>query len=110
MRLADFFDRVETDETLKGIGVDSADSKSPGVVVSHRGSGLTTRLPVQAIERAEWNVIEDVLKGKREPLALQHMTRVVGYYSRVENWNKSKIGELKDRHRGIYAVAEAAIA
>jgi len=33
------------------------------------------------------------------------MTRVVGYFSRVHNWNKSKIGELKDRQGGNYSVA-----
>ncbi len=33
------------------------------------------------------------------------MTRVVGYFSRIPNWNKSKIGELKDRRRGNYSVA-----
>ena len=33
------------------------------------------------------------------------ITRVVGYYSRVHNWNKSKIGELKDRRKGTYSVA-----
>jgi len=33
------------------------------------------------------------------------MTRIVGYFSRVTNWNKSKIGELKDRHRGDYSAA-----
>jgi len=33
------------------------------------------------------------------------MTRVVGYYSRINNWNKSKLGELKDRQRGNYTVA-----
>jgi len=33
------------------------------------------------------------------------ITRIVGYFSRVNNWNKSKIGELKDRHRGNYSVA-----
>ncbi|MFH1867939.1 MAG: anaerobic ribonucleoside-triphosphate reductase [Candidatus Omnitrophota bacterium] len=27
------------------------------------------------------------------------ITRVVGYYSRVQNWNKSKLGELADRRR-----------
>lgn len=32
------------------------------------------------------------------------MTRVVGYYSRINNWNKSKLGELKDRHLGQYHV------
>ncbi|HUX01004.1 MAG: anaerobic ribonucleoside-triphosphate reductase [Phycisphaerae bacterium] len=33
------------------------------------------------------------------------MARIVGYFSRISNWNKSKLGELKDRHRGDYAVA-----
>ncbi|MGD1002526.1 MAG: anaerobic ribonucleoside-triphosphate reductase [Candidatus Brocadiia bacterium] len=37
------------------------------------------------------------------------MTRIVGYYSRVNNWNKSKIGELKDRHRGNYRLAGAPV-
>jgi anaerobic ribonucleoside-triphosphate reductase len=32
------------------------------------------------------------------------MTRVVGYFSRITNWNKSKLGELKDRRRGDYSV------
>ena len=35
------------------------------------------------------------------------LTRVVGYFSRVNNWNGSKIGELKDRHMGNYNVAQA---
>lgn len=32
------------------------------------------------------------------------ITRIVGYFSRVSNWNKSKIGELKDRHKGDYSL------
>ncbi len=35
---------------------------------------------------------------------LYGVTRIVGYYSRVSNWNKSKIGELYDRHMGKYSV------
>ena len=35
---------------------------------------------------------------------LNGVTRIVGYYSRVSNWNKSKIGELHDRHMGTYSV------
>ncbi len=31
------------------------------------------------------------------------ITRIVGYYSRVHNWNKSKLGELHDRQRRDYA-------
>jgi ribonucleoside-triphosphate reductase len=33
------------------------------------------------------------------------LTRIVGYFSRVDNWNKSKKGELKDRHAGNYSVS-----
>lgn len=32
------------------------------------------------------------------------ISRVVGYYSKIENWNKSKIAELKDRQKGNYAI------
>jgi len=35
------------------------------------------------------------------------MTRIVGYFSRVANWNKSKLGELHDRQRGNYSVTGA---
>jgi len=36
-------------------------------------------------------------------------TRVVGYFSKIKNWNKSKrYGELLDRRRGVYAVEGAA--
>jgi len=33
------------------------------------------------------------------------ITRIVGYYSRIANWNKSKLGELRDRQRGNYSLA-----
>lgn len=37
-----------------------------------------------------------------------HETRVVGYFSKIENWNKSKRhGELVARHRGRYSVETA---
>jgi len=39
---------------------------------------------------------------------LTHMTRVVGYFSRVENWNPSKVGELHDRQKGTYDANHAA--
>lgn len=32
-------------------------------------------------------------------------SRIVGYFSQVNNWNESKKGELKDRQGGEYAVA-----
>jgi ribonucleoside-triphosphate reductase len=35
------------------------------------------------------------------------ITRVVGYFSRIHNWNKSKIAELRDRQKGNYSVSMA---
>lgn len=34
------------------------------------------------------------------------ITRIVGYFSRINNWNKSKISELADRHKGNYRVED----
>lgn len=107
MELTVFYDRVQNHPELEGVGVDACDGEKPGVIVRHKPSQLMTRLPVEAIENMDdWGVVEDVLVGKREPVVLQQMTRVVGYFSRVENWNKSKIGELNDRKAGRYALAE----
>ena len=110
MRLSDFFNQVEGHKDLEGLGVENGSSDegiNPGVIVRHKPTQMLTRLPAAAVEKADWEVIEEVLVGKREPQALQHMTRVVGYFSRIENWNKSKVGELKDRQKGVYQVADA---
>ncbi|MDR1534930.1 MAG: anaerobic ribonucleoside-triphosphate reductase [Planctomycetota bacterium] len=105
MRLTQFYDQVEAHGELEGMGFDECRGGRPGVVIRHVKTGLLTRIPTEAIEKTDWPTLEDVLIGKREPQVLQHMTRVVGYFSRVENWNKSKIGELKDRHKGNYSFA-----
>ncbi len=33
-------------------------------------------------------------------LRVDHITRVTGYFTKVSQWNKGKLGELKDRERG----------
>lgn len=32
------------------------------------------------------------------------ISRVVGYYGMIENWNKGKLAELKDRQKGNYSI------
>ena len=32
------------------------------------------------------------------------MSRVVGYFSIIENWNDAKIAELRDRKNGRYTI------
>ena len=36
------------------------------------------------------------------------MSRVVGYYSKIDDWNKSKRAEFKDRQKGAYGVKKDA--
>lgn len=45
-----------------------------------------------------------VIQNDRPPIVLNGITRIVGYYSRVNNWNKSKVGELRDRSNGRYGL------
>ncbi len=55
----------------------------------------------EAIENNGWSTLQgQIVQGKN----VRQVTRIVGYYSRIENWNKSKVGELKDRHKGDYQV------
>lgn len=34
------------------------------------------------------------------------ISRVVGYYSKINNWNVSKIAEFKERQKGKYKLKE----
>ncbi len=45
-----------------------------------------------------------IMQTERSPIILNGITRIVGYFSRVNNWNRSKIGELRDRRKGEYSV------
>tara|TARA_B100000959_G_C14639503_1_gene483685 strand:- start:9 stop:476 length:468 start_codon:yes stop_codon:yes gene_type:complete len=46
----------------------------------------------------------DVIESRRPSIVLRGVTRIVGYYSSVQNWNKSKVGELRDRACGSYGL------
>ncbi len=47
-----------------------------------------------------------VIQNDRASIVLNGITRIVGYYSRVNNWNKSKVGELRDRAAGRYGLTQ----
>ena len=102
MDVHDFYDKVEEHEELEGVSI--KDDETVSFVVRYKPTGLKTEVELEAIENNDWDKILSVLRGEREPNILYHMTRVVGYYSRTDNWNQSKIGELKARHAGDYAV------
>lgn len=96
-----FFTKVESHQDIEGLGIDL---ETQTILVKHIPTGLVTSIPKESVEKLPWNTMEEIIAGVREPNVLHHMTRIVGYYSRVENWNRSKLGELKDRIRGTYGV------
>ena len=41
----------------------------------------------------------DILKLSHQGRNVEHITRVTGYFSKIENWNKGKKAEFSDRYR-----------
>jgi hypothetical protein len=72
-----------------------------------RNNEMNTALGIKEIARHDPTDIVDVLMGRREAKVLIYLSRIVGYYSRISAWNKSKLAELKDRHKGNYGVPES---
>ena len=72
------------------------------------GHQTTVELPeifAKAKDMKSAQAFVDVITNDRKAVVLNGITRIVGYYSRVNNWNKSKIGELRDRHGRHYALS-----
>ena len=131
MKLTDFYDRIEADPDIAGLAVTEGETPElDRVQVAHVPAGVAvarpartsgpdatdrTRLghavalvtiPAAEIARHEWPRLRAVITGQERPLALYQVTRIVGYFSRVESWNPSKLGELADRRNGNYVVTE----
>ena len=67
------------------------------------GEQECAHVTLEALPTTGWPQIKRFAVAGRD---VAHFTRIVGYLSRVENWNQSKIGELRDRHRGQYSVEQ----
>jgi len=105
MEISEFFWKIEEEPYLRGVDLRTGDSpEEDTAVVEDLRSGYKTRFAVPAILENDWDTLRALALGEKELQPLYHVTRIVGYYSRIENWNKSKLGELADRRRGNYAV------
>ena len=101
MTPTEFMNAVDTDPDLIGEGCMRDDDAGDIWLVVRARIGLAcTRVNARKLHDATWEELRPILLGLREPSALHHITRVCGYFSRVENWNPSKVGELADRQAG----------
>ena len=97
---------VELVRAHPDLGLVSVDADEEAIYLKRPSTGLCFRLTLQAVLEHEWEELAAVFADRRPPNVLSHITRIVGYYSRVENWNKSKHSELADRQKGDYYISE----
>jgi hypothetical protein len=108
MRGKDFYRLVAEDPRLRWLGArEGSTPDEDDVVIEDTTFALKFALSISAIRENSWEDLYAVLTSKRSPRIMTHMTRIVGYYSQLQNWNRSKIAELRDRRKGNYMLPEA---
>jgi len=101
MQTLDFVDQIKACDELEVVDIVKDEEY---MVIKYIPKDQHYRVTVAAIKENEWKVLKDILTEVREAIVLDHFARIVGYFSKVSNWNKSKLGELKDRHEGDYSI------
>ena len=101
-KLNSFVEKVEGSERFEIAGLDRVGEEDEVFVLSDttKKDGIYGRyieVGVEEILTAPLKDIWDVIANNRKKIVLEGVTRIVGYYSRTHNWNKSKVGELRDR-------------
>lgn len=89
--------------------VDENHSGAPAddhLIVLNTKDNQKYKVLIDSIYKYDWSNLKRVLDGG-ETQVLDHLTRIVGYFSKTSNWNKSKLGELEDRRRGNYRITES---
>ena len=112
----DFWDLIDSDpkiELHESVGTETQGVDEDYLVVSRQNSDdeqIRTWFVVKfaGIKEATRRDMEGVFRGERPPRVMSHLARIVGYYAFVHNFNPSKVAELRDRHRGKYAIPETA--
>ena len=105
-----FIEAVEETDNLKIVGTSFNDKKEEIFIIEDiNNSGEHIEVLISEIVENIKNVsvaqeFVKIIQGERSPIILNGITRIVGYFSRVNNWNRSKIGELRDRRKGVYSV------
>lgn len=94
MKIEEFIEKVAGDAQLTIL---AKDEEQRAFWLGCNATGAKYTVLYEAIEENDWELIREVLYGLREARALKWMTRIVGYFSTVDNWNKSKVAELRAR-------------
>ena len=99
MRKAEFREYLEGHPDIQVLDIDES-----ALVIRNASTGRLYSVALSTLAEVEVRELEEVLSGAREAVSLITITRIVGYYSKTVNWNRSKLGELEDRRRGDYVL------
>lgn len=102
MDAKEFWDKLSNHPTLTFMGVNET-----GILIKQQhpdNVAVFWELDPKSVKDQTWEMLEGVLTCKRNARQLMKMSRIVGYFSRINNWNKSKLAELSARHRGDYGI------
>lgn len=68
--------------------------------------GLRTVVAMTDVGDHSWREFDALFHGAREAEVMRKTARITGYFSNLRGWNRSKLAELRDRHRGVYTLPE----
>jgi len=105
MKLDEFYKAVNVDPELVAWNLeDGGGADDVTAVVKCLRDEQYVKFKLPAVIENDWETLRALALGELDTAPLYHVTRVVGYYARIENMNQSKIGEIKDRRKGDYAI------
>ena len=67
-----------------------------GIFVKNKTFETQTHFTDEVIGKME---LRDLVVATHHGRNIEQMTRVTGYFSKIDGWNKGKVGELKERNR-----------
>lgn len=108
----EFWQLVDADPQLENAGIIEGETPAGDAIdivyipPDGRRYQLRWRIAISSIVHAQWNILREVFAGLRDPNILKRISRIVGYFAHLHNWNRSKLAELRDRHKGSYALSE----
>lgn len=82
------------------------DSNIPKDIEGHQITVEVPEIFAKCRDEKQADRFVKVINRDSPAIACEGITRIVGYYSRVQNWNKSKVGELRDRQKGQYGTGK----
>ena len=104
MEIKDFVEEVEKTGYLTITAEDhTGEPKDDHLIILNSKDSQKYKVLLSTVCSYDWMNLHRVLDGGDTKI-LDQLTRIVGYFSKTSNWNKSKLGELSDRRKGDYKI------